>query len=80
MVELRFTHSDSSYPLVYFPMTREDAYEEMRGGYHWYAIEGNIWDKNEPGFIDRADINENEAVIYYADGTVYRWTITELDD
>lgn len=78
MVELRFTRSDCSYPLVSFHLSKEEAYEEMRKDYHHYAIDGNIWDENESDFIESGDINETSAVIKYADGLVYKWEIREI--
>ncbi len=57
--------------------TAEEAYEYMRQEYHYNAIEGNIWDENEPGYITSATINKNSAEVKYKDGLILKWDIVE---
>ena len=59
--------------------TAEEAYEAMRKEYHYNAVEGNIWDENEPDYITSANINETSAEVKYKDGVILKWNIEKID-
>lgn len=71
------------YRLNYFTSdlfeTEEEARKAMMRDYHFNAVEGNVYDENEPDYIISADFDDASATVTYKDGLVLKWKIEKID-